>query len=136
MTEKSSNGNGASIPDPEVLAKATRRTFTARYKLSILEQAETCKTEGELGQLLRREGLYSSYLTTWRRQREAGALRELGQRRGRKPKLVDKEKEQLKRENERLRRELAQAEQIIEIQKKVAALLGNPITDDELNGSM
>ena len=77
-------------PNPEVPEKAIRRRFTAAYKLQILEEAERCKEVGALGELLRREGLYSSHLTTWRRQRDEGALSGLEpKRRGRKPKTKD-----------------------------------------------
>ncbi len=117
-------------PDPEVDSKPTRRRFTAAYKLKLLEEADEC-SEGQLGALLRREGLYSSHLSTWRRQRAEGALQALGKKRGRKAKPRDKEKEQLARENARLRRKLEQAEKIIEIQKKVSALLEAAERDDE-----
>ncbi len=124
----SSAGAAASEPDdPEVLEKASRRRFTAKYKLAILEEAERCEA-GQIGALLRREGLYSSHLTTWRRQREAGALEALGSRkRGRKAKALDARAQrvgELERENEHLRQRLAQAETIIEVQKKVSSLLG------------
>ena len=113
--------------DPEVLEKARRRRFTAKYKRGILEEAERCGP-GQIGALLRREGLYSSHLTTWRRQREAGALEALGPRkRGRKATVRDARAQrlgELERENERLRHRLAQAETIIEVQKKVSSLLG------------
>jgi len=124
------------VPDPEVDAKATRRRFTAEYKLRILKEAEGCRQEGEVGSLLRREGLYSSHLTSWRKQRDTGALQELGKKRGRKAKPRDKEKERLQRENMRLKQELVRAEQIIDIQKKVAGLLGIPLRslDDDNNG--
>lgn len=131
---KNSKANGAGRPDPEVPAKPTRRTFTAAYKLDILKQADNCTEPGELGKLLRSEGLYSSHLGTWRRQRDAGALQELGKKRGRKAKAVDKEKLRLEKENRRLRRKLEEAEKIIEIQKKVAALLGTPLTSDDNDG--
>ena len=86
--------------------------------------------------MLRREGLYSSHLTSWRKQRDTGALQELGKKRGRKAKPRDKEKERLQRENMRLKQELVRAEQIIDIQKKVAGLLGIPLRslDDDNNG--
>lgn len=111
-------------PNPEVLAKARRRTFTAAYKLDILKKVDACRADGERGQLLRREGLYSSHLTQWRRQRDAGALQELGTKRGRKTKHVDHEKQRLEKENARLKNQLEKAEKIIEIQKKVSELLG------------
>jgi len=130
MSKKSSIPVVVPRPDPEVDAKPTRRTFTAAYKLQILKEADGC-SEGERGALLRREGLYASHLTAWRRQRAEGALQALGKKRGRKAKPRDKEKEQLARENARLRRKLEQAEKIIEIQKKVSALLAAAERDDE-----
>ena len=123
----------APTPEPEVVAKPQRRTFSAAYKLSILKQADACRAEGQIGALLRREGLYSSHLGTWRQQRESGALQELGKKRGRKAKPVDKDKERLTKENARLLRKLERAEKIIEIQKKVASLIGVTLqsVDDE-----
>jgi transposase-like protein len=131
----SSAGAATSEPDnPEVLEKANRRRFTAKYKLGILEEAGHCEP-GQIGALLRREGLYSSHLTTWRRQHEAGALEALGARkRGRKAKVRDARAlrmEELERENERLRQRLAQAETIIEVQKKVSSLLGITLNPPE-----
>lgn len=125
--------------DPEVLEKATRRRFTAKYKLSILEQADRCKEPGQIGALLRREGLYSSHLTTWRRQRESGALKALGPRkRGRNAKPQDKQFQRLAElecEVEQLRQKLAQAETIIDVQKKVSSLLGIPLSRPESDGN-
>ena len=118
----------ATDPDPEVPAKAQRRRFTAEYRLRILKQAGACKKPGELGALLRREGLYSSLLTNWRRQREEGALREMRRRRrGPKPRPVDPRVKQLEAENARLQRKLQRAEMIITLQKKVAEILGIPL---------
>jgi len=114
--------------DPEVLAKPQRRRFSAAYRLRILSQADACKKAGELGALLRREGLYSSLLTNWRRQREQGALREMhGRRRGPKPRPVDPRVKPLEAENRRLQRKLQRAETIITLQKKVAEILGIPL---------
>ena len=110
--------------DTEVVAKPVRRRFTAEYKLRILRAAEHCST-GELGALLRREGLYSSHLTTWRRQREAGQLAGLApKKRGPKPNPQADELARLRRENERLQTRLQQAEAIIDAQKKLAQLFG------------
>jgi transposase len=118
----------ATDPDPEVLAKPQRRRFSAAYRLRILRQADACKKGGELGALLRREGLYSSLLTNWRRQREQGALREMhGRRRGPKPRPVDPRVKPLEAENRRLQRKLQRAETIITLQKKVAEILGIPL---------
>jgi len=122
-------------PDPEVPEKAKRRRFSAEYKLAILREADRRTQPGQIGALLRRERLYSSHLVDWRRQRDAGALQALARTRGRKPAdPVRVEAERLRRENERLRGRLAQAEKIIEIQGKVSELLGiplDPASDDE-----
>jgi len=123
----------ASRPDPEVVAKAKRRTFTAEYKQRILQEADSAAaTPGGVGALLRREGLYSSHLVSWRRERRAGVLEALKLRR-RGPRS---ERNPLAEENQKLRRQVGQlteklrkAEIIIDVQKKVAALLGNPIPD-------
>jgi transposase len=114
----------AVVPDPELVERAKRRTFTAKYKLEILEKAEACTRPGEIGELLRREGLYTSHLTAWRKQRRKGALRELGKSRGRKPvDRGDQEIAALKRKLERSEAELAKARRVIEIQGNVSALL-------------
>ena len=113
------------IPDPEVTPKAQRRRFSAEYKLRILREAEACNEAGELGALLRREGLYSSHLTEWRRQRAAGELAGLQPRkRGRVSDPLAVELAQAQQENERLHARLAQAELVIEVQKKLSQLLG------------
>lgn len=114
-------------PDPQVSAKARRRQFSAKYKLDILAQADKCATPGEVGSLLRREGLYSSHLSNWRKQRDAGALEGLSKTRGRKPRSDSGEKKriaELERENKKLRHKLEQAETIIEVQKKLSLMLG------------
>jgi transposase-like protein len=126
-------------PDPEVPEKAKRRRFTAQYKLWVLKQAEACTEPGQVGALLRREGLYSSHLVAWRRARDAGALQELGKKRGQQGvhPLV-RENTKLQRQNERLRRQLEQAHRIIEVQGKVSELLGiplDPASDDPESGS-
>ncbi|MEK7860590.1 MAG: transposase [Chloroflexota bacterium] len=109
-------------------AKTQRRRFPVEYRLRILKQADACKKPGELGALLRREGLYSSLLTNWRRQREQDALREMrGRRRGPKPHAVDPRVKPLEAENRRLQRKLQRAETIITLQKKVAEILGIPL---------
>ena len=116
-------------------ATVQRRRFSAAYRLRILKAVDACKKPGEVGALLRREGLYSSLLTNWRRQREAGALREMrGRRRGPPPRPVDPRVAQLEAENRRLQRKLQRAETIITLQKKIAEILGLPLTpldDDE-----
>ena len=129
LTSLSGPARAASDPDPEVPAKARRRRFTAAYKLDILTQADACSKPGEIGALLRREGLYSSLLSKWREQRAAGALAALRpKKRGRKPRRVDpqaKRVAQLERENGRLRQRLEKAETIIAVQKKLSRLLGS-----------
>jgi transposase len=118
-------------PNPEVMANARRRTFTAEYKQRILAEADAAATQsGGIGALLRREGLYSSHLVTWRREREAGILKGLTpHKRGRKSKRNPQEEEmqKLRRENQRLTEELRKAEIVIDVQKKVGALLGWPL---------
>jgi transposase len=128
----SSGGAARAVPDPEVAAKPKRRRFTADYKRSIVEQAEAGQDAGAIGSLLRREGLYSSHLSTWRRQSRQGELAALSpQKRGRKitvsPLLEENRK--LVATNARLQKRLENAELIIEVQKKLAALLGRPIPD-------
>jgi transposase-like protein len=125
-------------PDPEVPARHAKRRFTTAYKLDILRRADGCTRPGELGALLRKEGLYSSHLVTWRRQREHGLT---PKKRGRKPtssdprvKTLEREKTALVTENRRLARRLQRAETIIAYQKKVATLLEiplNPLPSDE-----
>ncbi len=121
-------GSRASDPDPEVPAKVERRRFPPAYRLRILKEVDACKRPGEVGALLRREGLYSSLLTNWRRQREAGALQAMrGRRRGPTPRPVDPRVKQLEAENRRLQRKLQRAETIITLQKKVAEILRIPL---------
>ena len=116
------------IPDPEVPAKVERRRFTSDYRLRILKEADACKQPGAVGALLRREGLYSSHLANWRRQREQGELAVGRARpRGPTPKVIDPRVKQLEVENRRLQRKLARAETIITLQKKVAEILGIPL---------
>jgi transposase len=118
----------------EVVAKAKRRQYAAEYKLRILREIEECKGSGEVGALLRREGLYSSLVSKWREQSERGSLTGLsGQRRGPKVDPQAKELERLQRENKRLQEKLQSAELIIDVQKKVARLLGVPLEDSHLN---
>lgn len=117
----------AGVPDPAVEATPTRRRFTAEYKLRILREVERAK-EGQIGAILRREGLYSSHLVTWRRERDRVAKAGLAaRRRGPKARFQDPRVKQLERENARLQRKLRQAEIIIEYQKKVSELLGIPL---------
>ena len=124
----SSISANAGAADPEVRAVAKRRQFSAAYKLSVLEEADRANDFGAIGALLRREGLYSSHLSTWRREREAGALAALGRTRGRKAKFTPEQKRlaALQGENTRLKHELEQAHTIMEVQKKLCTLLGLP----------
>ena len=124
--------------NPEVNEKPVRRRFDAAYKLRILEEADRCSEVGQVGELLRREGLYSSHLTNWRRLRDEGTLQSLGpKRRGRKAKCNDattQELDRLRRENQGLAERLRQAETIIEVQKKVSEILGlTPPNQSESN---
>lgn len=118
----------APVPDPEVAAKPTRRRFTAEYKLRVLREAESQREPGAIGALLRREGLYSTHLTAWRRQREGGGLEAMRQRRrGRKPDPAAGPRQRLaavEAENTRLQERLRQAEAIIAAQKKLSEILG------------
>ena len=118
-------------PDPEVepvkAKKRKRRTFTAQYKLKIVREADRCTEPGEVGALLRREGLYSSQLTNWRRARDQGQLAALNRKRGRKPDPdadLRYELEKMRKENERLKKRLDKAETIIDVQKKLCTALG------------
>ena len=119
--------------DPEVPAKPVRRQFTAKYKLRIIEEADACEEPGEVGRLLRREGLYSSHLAAWRKAKRQGELTALEPRkRGRKPRERDRlaeENRRLQRQNARLQEKLRKAELIIEVQGKVAGLLGFSLDD-------
>jgi transposase-like protein len=114
-------------PDPEV-TRATRRKFSAAYKRRIVAKADACREPGGIGALLRREGLYSSHLTTWRRQMAEGTLSD--KPRGYPPHPLAAENVRLKQENERLRRELEKAQLIMEAQKKLAQVLGLMTHDD------
>ncbi len=137
---QASAGNGRPIPDPAVPEKPVRRRFTAEYKLRILHEADRSTASGQLGVLLRREGLYSSLLSTWRQQRAEGTLAGLTpKRRGRKanpdaPLIA--ENQRLKRETQRLTAKLRQAETIIEVQKKLSEILGIPLPPPDNNERM
>lgn len=131
-------GGGPPLPDPEVPTRALRRRFTAAYKRRILHEADTCDPGG-IAALLRREGLYSSHLTTWRHQREQGEIAGLEPRkRGKKAaprNPLAAENERLQRETERLQKRLRQAEIIIDVQKKLCEMLGLPVATTDSNGS-
>lgn len=127
LIEVATTPRAAQDPDPEVPAKARRRRYSAAYKRRILEEADQCSAPGEIGALLRREGLYSSLLSRWREQRKAGGEAALTpKKRGRKPtppNPLAKRNAELEREVARLRKKLDQAETIISVQKKLSALL-------------
>jgi transposase len=118
-------GNGVS-------PRAGRRRFTVEYKTGIVQEAERCRAAGEIGSLLRREGLFSSQLTQWRKLYRDGARSALARKRGPKSqKSAEKQEiERLQKENEKLRRKLDHAEQLIGLQKKLAELLGRPYPDE------
>jgi transposase-like protein len=126
----------ALVPDSEVVARPVRRRFTAEYKRSILDQADAAQDSGAIGALMRREGLYSSHLGTWRRQRKQGELDALTPKK-RGPKIVVsplvKKNRDLQADVARLTKKLKNAELIIEVQKKVAVLLGNPIPNIQID---
>jgi transposase len=120
-------------PAIEVVAKAVRRRFTVEYKRKIVREADDCKTPGTVGALLRREGLYSSHLTTWRAARELGELAGAPKKRGPVRRVADPCDKQLAeqaREISRWQKRAARAEALVALQKQVAALLGTPLTDE------
>ena len=125
------------VPDPEVSDRPRRRKFTAKYKLAVLRELDGCTEPGQVGAVLRREGLYSSHIANWRRAREAGELHGLAPKklgRPRKPRnLLQPENERLWRENARLQEELRKASVIIDVQKKLSTILG--ISLPETDGS-
>lgn len=134
MSENSNGNVKEAMPKTEVVAKAKRKRFTAAEKLRILREVEACRGSGEIGALLRREGIYSSYLTTWRKQRELGELDGLSpHKRGPKPNPEAIELVKLRREHERLQERMRRAELIIDVQKKVARMLGETIETPELD---
>jgi transposase len=120
-------------PAIEVVAKARRRQFTVEYKRKVVREADACKTPGTVGALLRREGLYSSHLTTWRAARERGELAGVPKTRGPVGRVADPRDKQLAeqaREINRWQQRAARAEALVALQKQVAALLGTPLTDE------
>lgn len=126
MSEVNRNGSAApaGVPDPELIERPRRRRFSAAYKLRILQEADSCSRPGELAALLRREGLYSSSLSVWRRQRAEGALSALSRPRGRpKTDPLAAENEKLRQRADRAEAELAKARKVIEVQGNVSALL-------------
>ncbi len=125
------------VPDPQVLERPERRRFTVEYKAGIVREADACTEHGQIGALLRREGLYSSQLTQWRRAYREGALSALkDDKRGRKQTKhpLEKENERLKKDKVRLERRLSQAEAVIDVQKKLSEILGVPLNSIENEG--
>ena len=140
MADGSEGPNGiVKLVDSQVTAKAKRRRFTAEYKRRILREADALAETGGIGEMLRREGLYTSHLSSWRRERERGELEGLAAkkrgRKGRPDKELVEENQRLAREIARLEKRLAQAETIIDVQKKVATLLGIPLKSQADDGS-
>jgi len=120
-------------PAIEVVAKATRRRFTLEYKRKIVREADACKTSGAIGALLRREGLYSSHLTTWRAARERGGLAGAPTKRGPVRRVADPRDRritELERERTRWQKRAERAEALVDLQKQMAALLGTPLTTE------
>ena len=132
-TPRGEVGQDRSAPDPEVVAKPTRRQFTAEYRLRIVEEADRCTRPGEVGRLLRREGLYTSHLAAWRKARRSGSLQGLTpKKRGAKPaerNLLSPKVRQLEAKVARLEKELATAHTILDVQGKISGLLGLNLND-------
>ncbi len=126
-------GTRPALPDPEVVAKPKRRRFTAEYRLRIVEEADQCRQPGDVGRLLRREGLYSSHLTKWREAHRNGALHGLrSKKRGVKPKAsnpLEPKVRELEAKVARLEKDLHTAHTILDVQGKVAGLLGFSLED-------
>lgn len=119
-------GRVEEAPDPGLVERPRRRRFSAQYKLEILREADACTKPGEIGALVRREGLYTSHLSAWRKQRDEGALHAFSKRRGRRgTDRRDAEIDRLRRRAERAEAELAKARKVIEVQGNVSALLGD-----------
>ena len=128
-TEGSATAAQADRPDPEVVERGTRRRFSAEYKLRILREADACKGDGDIGALLRREGLYSSHLVNWRKQRDEGLIT---RKRGRKANPSLKRIKELEGEVARLRKRLKRTDLLLDIQKKASELLGIPLNSPDI----
>jgi transposase len=132
-SDEAPSAGAIAAPDPEVVAKPKRRQFTAEYRLRVLEEADHCSGTGEVGQLLRREGLYSSHLANWRNARDEGVLRGLrSKKRGVKPKAsnpLEPKVRELEAKVARLEKDLHKAHIILDVQEKVAGLLGFSLED-------
>ena len=128
MVERLSSPTRERVPDPEVASRPKRRHFTAEYKLRILREVDSSNGPGEIGALLRREGLYSSHLVLWRRQREEAAQAQLkARKRGPKAKVEDPRIKKLERENAQLQRQMKRIALLLDIQKKAGEILGIPM---------
>jgi transposase len=135
-SEAAADRPAARRPDPELTERPTRRRFSAEYKRRILLLADACREPGEIGALLRREGLYSSHLSTWRAQRDAGMLASLERPRGRRAaEPLERENAVLRQRLERAEAELAKARRVIEVQGNVSALLGEMLGTRSASGS-
>lgn len=131
MSQSQSGTTEKAVPETEVVVKAKRRQYTAEYKLRIIKEIENCQGNGDIGAVLRREGVYSSMLSKWKEQRDNGSLDGLSaQKRGPKADPKAAEMARLQRDNGRLRERLRQAELIIDVQKKVVQLLGIPLGEN------
>ena len=139
-SDRAEEKSAHSPPNPEVLPKPKRRRFSAAYKLHILQETDSCTEPGQIGQILRREGLYASQLTKWRQQRQEGVLKSLSNNtKGRKPKtepLMANRLDELEKENEELRKKLKQAEAVIGVQKKISELFGITVESLPMNESI
>ena len=134
MSQDQENAATQTVPDPEVEMRAKRRQFSAQDKLRILNEADSCSESGQIGALVRREGIYWSYLTDWRRELENGQLQGLqARKRGRPSDVQSREVRELRSENEQLKAQLAQAELIISAQKKLAQALEQTLSRNKSN---
>ena len=134
MSQDQENAAAQTVPDPEVEMRAKRRQFSAQDKLRILNEADSCSESGQIGALVRREGIYWSYLTDWRRELENGQLQGLqARKRGRPRDEQSREVRELRSENEQLKAQLAQAELIISAQKKLAQALEQTLSRNKSN---
>ena len=134
MSQNQENAATQTVPDPEVEMRAKRRQFSAQDKLRILNEADSCSESGQIGALVRREGIYWSYLTDWRRELENGQLQGLqAKKRGRPSDEQSREVRELRSENEQLKAQLAQAELIISAQKKLAQALEQTLSRNKSN---
>lgn len=134
MSQNQEDAAAQTVPDPEVEVRAKRRQFNAQDKLRILNEADSCSESGQIGALVRREGIYWSYLTDWRRELENGQLQGLqAKKRGRPSDEQSREVRELRSENEQLKAQLAQAELIISAQKKLAQALEQTLSRNKSN---